>query len=197
MAAPGARTISAAGLGAPAQRRHVYPAGRRLRHRHQHRLALRPRRRRPARRPRRRRHRRRPPRSPTGVRHPRRHPHPDRSSRQPEALYSGKRKRHGVNVQVLADPSGRLVWASPALPGGVHDLTAARTHALIDTLTSRGVMTLADKGYQAPAAQSAHRSSAIALDPGSRDASVPSTDPTPAFAASVNAQLQPSRPARS
>jgi hypothetical protein len=43
--------------------------------------------------------------------------------------YSGKHKRHGMNVQVLADPAGRLVWASPALPGAVHDLTAARTTA--------------------------------------------------------------------
>ena len=31
--------------------------------------------------------------------------------------YSGKHKRHGVNVQVLADPGGRLIWASAALPG--------------------------------------------------------------------------------
>ncbi|GII23368.1 transposase family protein [Planosporangium mesophilum] len=62
--------------------------------------------------------------------------------------YSGKHKRHGVNVQVLSDPAGRLVWASPALPGAVHDLTAARVHGLIGALTDCGVMTLADKGYQ-------------------------------------------------
>jgi Helix-turn-helix of DDE superfamily endonuclease/DDE superfamily endonuclease len=31
--------------------------------------------------------------------------------------YSGKAKAHGVNVQVIADPAGRLIWASPALPG--------------------------------------------------------------------------------
>jgi hypothetical protein len=31
--------------------------------------------------------------------------------------YSGKHKRHGVNVQILADPRGGLLWASPALPG--------------------------------------------------------------------------------
>ncbi len=30
---------------------------------------------------------------------------------------SGKHKRHGMNVQVLTDPFGRLLWASPALPG--------------------------------------------------------------------------------
>ncbi len=62
--------------------------------------------------------------------------------------YSGKHKRHGVNVQVLADAAGRLIWASPALPGAVHDLTAARTHGLIDALASNNVLTFADKGYQ-------------------------------------------------
>lgn len=35
--------------------------------------------------------------------------------------YSGKDKRHGMNVQVLTDPIGRLLWASPALPGSTHD----------------------------------------------------------------------------
>jgi hypothetical protein len=62
--------------------------------------------------------------------------------------YSGKHKRHGVNVQVIADAAGRLVWASAALPGSTHDLTAARTHGIIDALTSANVMTFADKGYQ-------------------------------------------------
>ncbi|TDC40767.1 transposase family protein [Micromonospora sp. KC213] len=62
--------------------------------------------------------------------------------------YSGKHKRHGVNVQVIADAAGRLVWASPALPGSVHDLTAARIHGIIDALTSAKVMTFGDKGYQ-------------------------------------------------
>ncbi|MEU7716344.1 transposase family protein [Micromonospora chalcea] len=62
--------------------------------------------------------------------------------------YCGKHKRHGVNVQVIADVVGRLVWASAALPGSTHDLTAARTHGIIDALTSADVMTFADKGYQ-------------------------------------------------
>jgi len=39
-------------------------------------------------------------------------------------------------VQVLADPTGRLVWASPALPGAWHDLGAAREHGLIDRLNA-------------------------------------------------------------
>ncbi|MEV4284047.1 transposase family protein [Nonomuraea bangladeshensis] len=62
--------------------------------------------------------------------------------------YSGKHRRHGVNVQVLADPAGRLVWVSPALPGATHDLTAARATGLIAALTTAGVTTFADKGYQ-------------------------------------------------
>ncbi|GAB2443684.1 hypothetical protein GCM10027187_03470 [Streptosporangium sandarakinum] len=41
-----------------------------------------------------------------------------------------------------------MVRASPALPGAVHDLTAARIVGLIDALTVNGVPTFADKGYQ-------------------------------------------------
>jgi hypothetical protein len=48
--------------------------------------------------------------------------------------YSGKHKKHGMNVQVITDPFGRLLWASPALPGAVHDIKAARTHGVIDAL---------------------------------------------------------------
>jgi hypothetical protein len=45
------------------------------------------------------------------------------------ADYSHKHRRHGVNVRVVTDPGGRLLWLSPALPGCTHDLTAARPHA--------------------------------------------------------------------
>jgi hypothetical protein len=61
--------------------------------------------------------------------------------------YSGKHKRHGMNVQVIADPAGRLLWISPALPGAVHDLKAARTHGIIVVLTAAAVACFADKGY--------------------------------------------------
>ena len=53
-----------------------------------------------------------------------------------------------MNVQVIADAAGRLVWASAALPGSTHDLSASRTHSLIDAMTSAKVMTFADKAYQ-------------------------------------------------
>jgi hypothetical protein len=63
-------------------------------------------------------------------------------------FYSGKHKKHGMNVQVIADPHGRLLWASPALPGAVHDIKAARTHGIIDALEDAGVECWADKAYQ-------------------------------------------------
>lgn len=53
-----------------------------------------------------------------------------------------------MNVQVITDPFGRLLWASPALPGAVHDVKAARTHGIVDALTTAGVRCFADKGYQ-------------------------------------------------
>jgi hypothetical protein len=98
--------------------------------------------------------------------------------------YSGKHKRHGVNVQVIADAAGRLVWASPALPGSVHDLTAARTHGIIEALTSAEVMTFADKGYQG-ARGSVHtpfkrrRLSAQAVTPAEGREPGPREDPRP------------------
>jgi DDE superfamily endonuclease len=36
---------------------------------------------------------------------------------------AGKHRRHGATVQVIADPAGRLIWASAALPRSIHDLT--------------------------------------------------------------------------
>ncbi len=62
--------------------------------------------------------------------------------------YFGKHRQHGMNVQVLADPFGRLLWASPALPGAVHDIRAARAHGIIDALSRENVACWADKGYQ-------------------------------------------------
>ncbi|MGP3953874.1 transposase family protein [Streptomyces sp. 7N604] len=62
--------------------------------------------------------------------------------------YSGKYRRHGMNVQVLADPFGRLLWASPTLPGAVHDIRAARIHGIVDALAKAAICCWADKGYQ-------------------------------------------------
>lgn len=62
--------------------------------------------------------------------------------------YSGKHKRHGVNVQIVADPAGRLIWTSPALPGARHDMGAAREHGLIDALGTAGIRVVADSAYR-------------------------------------------------
>lgn len=62
--------------------------------------------------------------------------------------YSGKWKCHGMNVQVISDPAGRLVWASPALPGARHDMGAAREHGIIDALAAARVQVVADSGYR-------------------------------------------------
>lgn len=93
--------------------------------------------------------------------------------------YSGKHRRHGVNVQVIADAAGRLIWASAAMPGAVHDLTAARTHTIIEALTSANVMTFADKAY-----------------PGARDRPPPGPAHQGCPATSTNASLR-SRTGRS
>ena len=36
-------------------------------------------------------------------------------------FYSGKHRRHGMNLQVIASPGGEILWVSRALPGTVHD----------------------------------------------------------------------------
>ncbi|MFF0591376.1 transposase family protein [Streptomyces sp. NPDC003781] len=61
---------------------------------------------------------------------------------------SGMKKHHGMNVQVLTDPAGRLLWVSDALPGTVHDLTAARTRGIAAALAADGIKCWADKAYQ-------------------------------------------------
>ncbi|MCT7351202.1 transposase family protein [Streptomyces sp. 15-116A] len=63
-------------------------------------------------------------------------------------FYSGKHKRHGMNVQVITDPFGRLLRASPALPGAVHDIRAAREHCILDALTEADIRCWTDKGYR-------------------------------------------------
>lgn len=62
--------------------------------------------------------------------------------------YSGKHKRHGMNVQVLTDPFGRIIWVSPALPGATPDLTATRAHGLVEALDEAGLECWADRAYQ-------------------------------------------------
>jgi len=66
-------------------------------------------------------------------------------------FYSGKHKKHGMNLQVIASPHGDLLWVSGALPGSVHDKKAEWIWGVIAELEKAGLVTLADKGYQGSA----------------------------------------------
>ena len=67
-----------------------------------------------------------------------------------------------MNVQVIADPAGRLIWASPALPGARHDMGAAREHGIVEAINTAGVPAVADTAYRAAAPRYACRSVAVA-----------------------------------
>jgi hypothetical protein len=41
-------------------------------------------------------------------------------------FYSGKHRKHRMNLQVIASPYGDILWVSGPLHGAVHDPTAAR-----------------------------------------------------------------------
>ena len=60
------------------------------------------------------------------------------ASKGDRVYFSGKHTSHGVNVQVTADPAGRLIWASPALPGARHDAGAAKEHGITAALAGSG-----------------------------------------------------------
>jgi hypothetical protein len=71
----------------------------------------------------------------------------DRVARD-KPFYSGKHKKHGMNLQVIASPDGDVLWVSGALPGSVHDKKAEWVWGVLDELEKAGLVTLADKGYQ-------------------------------------------------
>jgi hypothetical protein len=62
-------------------------------------------------------------------------------------FYSGKHKRHGVNLQVIASPDGTILWVSGELPGSTHDTAAARIWNILAALEQAGLIALGDKGY--------------------------------------------------
>ncbi len=62
-------------------------------------------------------------------------------------FYSGKHRKHGMNLQVISSPDGQVLWVSGPLPGGAHDLTAARIWGVVRELAAAGLIVLADKSY--------------------------------------------------
>ena len=66
-------------------------------------------------------------------------------------FYSGKHRKHGMNLQVIASPGGDILWVSGALPGSVHDKKAEWIWGVLAELEAAGLAVLADKGYQGSA----------------------------------------------
>ena len=64
--------------------------------------------------------------------------------------YSGKAHAHGGNIQAVTAPDGFPLWVSDVEPGSVHDITAARIHALpaLYRAAATGLPALADPGYE-------------------------------------------------
>jgi hypothetical protein len=63
-----------------------------------------------------------------------------------KAYYSGKHKRHGLNVQTVCSPDGELLWAAAPRPGATVDITAAREAGIAEVLISL-IGVFADLGY--------------------------------------------------
>jgi len=73
-----------------------------------------------------------------------------RKGKEIDVWYSGKTHDFGGNIQAVMRPDGLPIWVSGVEPGSVHDLTAAREHALgaLYAAAARGLPTLADSGYE-------------------------------------------------
>ncbi|MGI5254839.1 transposase family protein [Actinacidiphila glaucinigra] len=61
---------------------------------------------------------------------------------------SGKQRRHGVNLQVITDPRGKIRCIFPGPTGRSHDPTAGRTHRIVTTCVRLGLCPLADLSYR-------------------------------------------------
>jgi len=55
-------------------------------------------------------------------------------------FYSGKHKRQGVNLQVIASPDGTILWVSGQLPGSTHDTAATRIWNILAVLDEAGLI---------------------------------------------------------
>ena len=63
-----------------------------------------------------------------------------------------KAHTHGGNIQAVLAPGGFPLWVSDVEPGSVHDLTAARIHALPALYRAAADLpSLADLGYDGAA----------------------------------------------
>jgi DDE superfamily endonuclease len=63
-------------------------------------------------------------------------------------FYSGKHRRHGMNLQVIASPGGDILWVSAALAGPCMTRRTSGSGASWPNWRPAGLDTLVDKGYQ-------------------------------------------------
>jgi len=68
------------------------------------------------------------------------------SKKKQEDWYSGKKKRHTVKSQIVADVESRLIYDVEEAVGSVHDFKLCKETLL--TVLMLSVMILADSGYQ-------------------------------------------------
>ncbi len=135
--------------------------------------------------------------------------HSSRSDKVAEdrPFYSGKHRRHGMNLQVISSPSGQILWVSGPLPGATHDLTAARIWDIIRELADAGLIVLADKAYIGAGEHvlTRHRgrnkpASQKPPTPPTRNCAPPASEPTPSSrpgASCANSASAPAASARS
>src|SRR6266498_3958703 len=69
----------------------------------------------------------------------------NRAGQQGQGLYSGKRHKARMNIQVVSDRWGRLLDVSDPTPGSMHDARSFATTGLAALLADRAV--LADLGF--------------------------------------------------
>jgi hypothetical protein len=62
-------------------------------------------------------------------------------------FYSGKHRKHGMNLQVIASADGDILWVSGAPPGSVHDKKAEWIWGVLADLEAAGLVVFTDKGY--------------------------------------------------
>ena len=115
----------------------------------------------------------------------------DRVARD-KPFYSGKHKKHGMNLQVIASPAGDVRWVSGALPGSVHDKRAEWTWGVPDELEKAGLVTLAIRATRAAAGRRSRTRAGT-----SRNRRKKPTVPTRDSAPSAKGQTPSSRPGTS
>jgi hypothetical protein len=73
-----------------------------------------------------------------------------KKGKQIDLWYSGKTHDFGGNIQAVMRPDGFPIWVFDVEPGSVHDLTAAREHALgaLYPTATGDLPVLADGGYE-------------------------------------------------